>query len=426
MADLKKYITEPGLVFEGFFRQVSSYSVFQNKSEFKVKVLTNPIPYTGPDPDIETGEPLSDQKSQKYWFKGRILDPNMAHEKFLPDPCDNTIAADPEYAQALTSLHTTIFAEAEPDCSIGDIILAFAGPGDNNKIYNLQHMKWIKTETKNSGPLVIGQECFKLSDYDWSNAEISGQQTGNYIGSNSEFRDKEITNGLIHEEYPALISRANTNTSKSGWATQLISDVVEDFEKMANAFYEHFNSPTYISDNPGIEGREIKLKASGYRTYQTQLELKQTKPSLAATPGTSKHGWGMAIDIENIDWQGKEGFESQYFLWMIENSNKYNWYHPYWASLQRDGKKEPWHFEYKLMSNIISGQRSTSENSLSAHNEALKQSDSAEIQKTQETTASGNILESEGQTSEPDTDESSAIVDAAIAAAAFPKIPGYP
>ena len=412
MADLKKYITEPGLVFEGFFRQVSSYSVFQNKSEFKVKVLTNPIPYTGPDPDIETGDPLSDQKSQKYWFKGRILDPNMAHEKFLPDPCDNTIAADPEYAQALTSLHATIFAETEPDCKIGDIILAFAGPGDNNKIYNLQHMKWIKTETKNLGGLVIGQECFKLSEYDWSNAEISGQQTGNYIGSNSEFRDKEITNGLIHEQYPALISRANTNTSKSGWATQLISDVVEDFEKMANAFYDHFNSPTYILNNSQIAGREIKLKASGYRTYQTQLELKQTKPSLAAKPGTSKHGWGMAIDIENIDWQGKKGFESEYFLWMLENSSKYNWYHPYWASLQsRNGKKEPWHFEYKLMSNIISGQRSTPENSLSAHNEALKQSDLVNIQKTQETTASGDILESEGQTSEPDTDQLPTITD---------------
>ena len=113
----------------------------------------------------------------------------------------------------------------------------------------------------------------------------------------------------------------------------------------------------------------------------------------------------MAIDIENIDWQGKEGFESEYFLWMLENSSKYNWYHPYWASLQRDGKKEPWHFEYKLMSNIISGQRSTRENSLIAHNEALRQSDSEEIQQTQETTAPGNVLESEGQTSEPDTDK---------------------
>ena len=172
MADLKKYITEPGLIFEGFFRQASSYSVFKNKSEFKVKVLTNPIPYTGPDPDIETGDPSSDQRSQKYWFKGRILDPNMTHEKFLPDPCDNTIAADPEYTQALVSLHATVFAETKPDCKIGDIILAFIGPGDNNKIYNLQHMKWIKTETKNSGPLVIGQECLKLSEYDWASTGL--------------------------------------------------------------------------------------------------------------------------------------------------------------------------------------------------------------------------------------------------------------
>ena len=193
MADLKKYITEPGLIFEGFFRQASSYSVFKNKSEFKVKVLTNPIPYTGPDPDIETGDPSSDQRSQKYWFKGRILDPNMTHEKFLPDPCDNTIAADPEYTQALVSLHATVFAETKPDCGIGDIILAFIGPGDNNKIYNLQHMKWIKTETKNSGPLVIGQECFKLSEYDWDQSIFFDESVSVPIAANQTSRfDKNM------------------------------------------------------------------------------------------------------------------------------------------------------------------------------------------------------------------------------------------
>ena len=71
----------------------------------------------------------------------------------------------------------------------------------------------------------------------------------------------------------------------------------------------------------------------------------------------------------------------------------------------------------------ICGQRSTSENSLSAHNEALKQSSPADILIPQETTASGNVLESEGQTSEPDTDESSAIVDRIRASALYSRIP---
>ena len=225
MADLKKYITEPGLVFEGFFRQVSSYSVFQNKSEFKVKVLTNPIPYTGPDPDIETGDSPSDQKSQKYWFKGRILDPNMAHEKFLPDPCDNTIAADPEYAQALTSLHATIFAETEPDCSIGDIILAFAGPGDNNKIYNLQHMKWIKTETKNLGGLVIGQECFKLSKYDWASTGFNFSEEEYNI---DDITFESITQPLAADRallYHQQIGKSGVNESNKKNRTKIVDTI---------------------------------------------------------------------------------------------------------------------------------------------------------------------------------------------------------
>ena len=364
MADLKKYITEPGLVFEGFFRQVSSYSVFQNKSEFKVKVLTNPIPYTGPDPDIETGDPLSDQKSQKYWFKGRILDPNMAHEKFLPDPCDNTIAADPEYAQALTSLHATIFAEAEPDCKIGDIILAFAGPGDNNKIYNLQHMKWIKTETKNSGPLVIGQECFKLSDYDFADSNFLTPGTNIPYediseGQKSLYNGRLVLNGRLEEGYIAVDAEGNVKTNADGQPTferaeppivvspwtdanqayvpktdrsgrliLFIKEATGSFQRLCKAYYEEFNTKIVINDS--------------YRDYARQEDFEVRYNG--ATPGHSNHGWGVAFDINGTNVPiGR--FKSPIYLFLDKNNTGTEGFrNP--PSLRENGSlPEAWHWE---------------------------------------------------------------------------------
>ena len=384
-----------------FGRRSTFYSVFQNKTEFKVKILTNPEPYTGTEPETnENNGP--DNRSQKYWFKGRILDPNMAHEKFLPDPCDPSIASDSQASLALASLHTTIYADEKPEGGVGSIITAFIQPGANNNKYDLQFMRYLRTDIAIDSAVSLPEKCQLLADLDWSNSDTSGAKTGNYIGSKTDFKNLELRNGLIHQEQPDLIAKASTTYSE--WPTELIFDAVADYERLAEAFYVHFNSLEYRASNPGAP--EIKLRASGYRTFQRQVELKEEKPNLAATPGTSNHGWGMAIDISNQDWKGNVGFQSEYFLWMLKNSTQYGWYHPYWASLQRNGRKEPWHFEYSNMGNVISGQRATAANTLADHQAALNagnQPPNSTNEEQQAASALGISLdpedgESEGQT----------------------------
>lgn len=61
----------------------------------------------------------------------------------------------------------------------------------------------------------------------------------------------------------------------------------------------------------------------------------------AAKPGTSKHGWGQAMDIGGFG----NGPGNQYFDWMEQNARKYGWINPAWAKKSGAGY-EPWHWEY--------------------------------------------------------------------------------
>lgn len=78
-----------------------------------------------------------------------------------------------------------------------------------------------------------------------------------------------------------------------------------------------------------------------YRSYDEQVLLKQQKPTLAATPGTSIHGWGLAADLGG----GINVFGSAQHNWMRTNANRFGWYHPAWAQFY-GSLPEPWHWEY--------------------------------------------------------------------------------
>ena len=61
----------------------------------------------------------------------------------------------------------------------------------------------------------------------------------------------------------------------------------------------------------------------------------------AAKPGTSKHGWGQAMDLGGFG----NGPGNAKFDWMEANAKKYGWINPAWAKKAGAGH-EPWHWEY--------------------------------------------------------------------------------
>jgi hypothetical protein len=83
------------------------------------------------------------------------------------------------------------------------------------------------------------------------------------------------------------------------------------------------------------DGANIAL-TDGYRTYEQQVEVKARKPRLAATPGSSMHGWGLAVDVDlRVTDLG----------WLHEHAATYGWVNPPWAQ-PHGSKPEPWHWEF--------------------------------------------------------------------------------
>lgn len=86
------------------------------------------------------------------------------------------------------------------------------------------------------------------------------------------------------------------------------------------------------------DGVALKLTDS-YRSFDEQVAVRAKKGHLVATatPGTSVHGWGKAIDIDVSD--------ARTLAWLRANGGRYGWQNPAWA--QPAGKShEPWHWEW--------------------------------------------------------------------------------
>lgn len=85
-----------------------------------------------------------------------------------------------------------------------------------------------------------------------------------------------------------------------------------------------------------VFGRDLCV-GNGYRTLASQYATKRSQGYLAATPGTSVHGWGLAIDLCGSDDTGATK------RWLEANGPVWGWENPSWA---KSRKWEPWHWEY--------------------------------------------------------------------------------
>lgn len=162
------------------------------------------------------------------------------------------------------------------------------------------------------------------------------------------------TNGRLAASDLALIPGG---VAVGGGSARVRRDLLPGVIGLQAAFLARFGAPLRPTS-----------AADGYRSYdqQTRVFLERYEPTAlgsgpygdvrwwngtryvrlrgpsAAVPGTSNHGWAVAID-----WSGVGAKGSTRWNWLMANAPRFGWTNPLWA---RDGKpgngsEEPWHWE---------------------------------------------------------------------------------
>jgi D-alanyl-D-alanine carboxypeptidase len=123
------------------------------------------------------------------------------------------------------------------------------------------------------------------------------------------------------------ISAASLSPLKFDAEEQLRTDAARQLERLNTAYKARFGSNLEINDT--------------YRSYDEQVAVKASRGYMAAVPGYSNHGWGVAVDLGG----GVETFGTEQYEWLRKNAPKFGWDNPGWA--RSDGRKpEAWHWEY--------------------------------------------------------------------------------
>ncbi|UJR37389.1 hypothetical protein I4U23_030094 [Adineta vaga] len=154
------------------------------------------------------------------------------------------------------------------------------------------------------------------------NAVSSIQGNGGVTYSVVKIRPEHLSNPSIHSASPT--AQDNTMTTSTACA----------FDKMASAAKQAGVAITIAS---GF--RTVARQEYFWNCYQTK---KCNNGNLAARPGTSNHGRGIALDV-NTNCGTQSGAKpncggSKVYQWLYNNAHKYGF--------KRTVQSEPWHWEY--------------------------------------------------------------------------------
>ena len=149
-------------------------------------------------------------------------------------------------------------------------------------------------------------------------------------------------NGRIPVERLCRVSDGSPAQFGDPPASLLECNAAQAFVAMHAAYQAHFGRPM---DN-----------VFGYRNYEGQVatairncgsaQSRSCDPP-TARPGTSNHGWGLAVDMttNSCGTNNRCGFATDHFAWLQANAPRFGFFHPEWAQ-QSGSATEYWHWEF--------------------------------------------------------------------------------
>lgn len=134
------------------------------------------------------------------------------------------------------------------------------------------------------------------------------------------------SNGRLPE---SMLAATSWGVDPKGTRYWLRTEATAALERLNAAFRARF-------------GHDLDLDLT-YRDYATQVAMREALGSIAAKPGTSKHGTGYALDVPELPCE--YGYGTPQHSWLVEKGPAYGWVQPSWAR-QGGSNPEYWHFEY--------------------------------------------------------------------------------
>ena len=171
----------------------------------------------------------------------------------------------------------------------------------------------------------------------------NGATNGNVLAGNNTLKPIPAIIGINNEK---LSNKAENN---------LITEATDSLVVMMNDWVAWMKSEGFkgSKDNKNVYGGITSV----FRDYNKQVQIKKEYGDTAATPGTSNHGWAIAVDIQMFTKEGDvirnikntpKNYNLDYnpsLKWLLDNSYSYGWVLP--ANLRdQNGLEEHWHFEY--------------------------------------------------------------------------------
>ena len=371
-------------LFSNTIRNAFEFDALAGKQIFNAIVLTQPIPMndkqiaafiTEKQPKINTLLFTNDSDIEnaignaiKSWddiprftFKARIIGPNSPH-LFLPDPCNQETAKEIQQQQNIQNvidMHTTVIANnATERPEIGNIVKIRIDQGTFT--INPQTAEFVEVVT--GFPTAINNllrlqedsaECAEtlqnLFNNSYSGASVSSIQVNRIMAIyKGRVPHIEVQNGALREAGIALQAAESGLYNPRRNTPKFIPQVTAQFNELAKKYKQ--------------DTGEVLSIASSYRDFNSQVRMKidkinEGKPSNAATPGESNHGWGVAFDVDgtliledgstipdNDPNKKYRRFESKIYKWLKANAGDFGFKNPSKLG-PKSNTPEAWHWE---------------------------------------------------------------------------------